>query len=121
MKNRKTKGRCTPEDKVIGENLNKIRVAKNISQDYIAKQIGVTFQQIQKYEKGTNRISASTLLKLSQLLNVPIEDFYGDLIGNQKASIAELSSESLRLAMQIEKMNDKALIKNIRNLLNAIN
>ncbi|MGH1376126.1 MAG: helix-turn-helix domain-containing protein [Alphaproteobacteria bacterium] len=120
MEKIKTKGKCTPEDKVIGQNLYIIRRARSISQEAIAKEIGITFQQIQKYEKGTNRISASTLLKLSQLLEVPIGDFYGHLLGEQKESITDLSSESLRLAIQIDKIKDRDIIKNIRNLLNAI-
>ena len=48
------------------------------SQEKLADALGLTFQQVQKYEKGTNRISASRLQQLSSALGVPIEFFYSD-------------------------------------------
>jgi len=49
-----------------------------MSQDALGKALGLTFQQIQKYEKGVNRIGASRLFELSGLLDVPIQFFYDD-------------------------------------------
>jgi transcriptional regulator with XRE-family HTH domain len=48
----------------------------DITQEMLAESVGVTFQQIQKYERGANRISASRLHQLSQVLDVPVEYFY---------------------------------------------
>ena len=49
-----------------------------LSQEKLADAIGLTFQQVQKYEKGTNRVSASRLQQISGALGVPIDFFYGD-------------------------------------------
>ena len=57
-----------------------------ISQEKLAEAVGVTFQQIQKYERGTNRVSASRLLKFSQLLQVPIDYFYDQLEQENESS-----------------------------------
>ena len=50
-----------------------------MSQEKLGVEVGLTFQQIQKYEKGTNRIGASRLYQLSQILDVPIQYFFKDL------------------------------------------
>lgn len=58
----KTKGKPSKEDQIIGENLKAIRLFRGLSQAQLSAKIGVTFQQVQKYEKGTNRISGGDLL-----------------------------------------------------------
>jgi transcriptional regulator with XRE-family HTH domain len=63
-------------NQVIGKNVTSIRKNKNLSQTDIAKILDMSFQQIQKYENASNRISASNLFLLSQALRVPIEDFF---------------------------------------------
>ena len=62
-------------DKEIGNNLRKIRESNKISRMELGKYLGVSWQQIQKYEKGKNRISASSLWKISKFLNAHIDDF----------------------------------------------
>jgi transcriptional regulator with XRE-family HTH domain len=71
--------RANQIDKHLGLRLRMRRLALRMSQTALADSIGVTFQQVQKYEKGTNRISASTLQKLSETLQVPITDFFDGL------------------------------------------
>lgn len=68
----KPKGRPDIIDQQIGENLRTIRRFRGLSQAALAEKIDVSFQQIQKYEKGTNRISGSTFVKISNALQVPI-------------------------------------------------
>ena len=63
-------------DKVLGSKILSQRIAKGISRKDLADAIGITHQQIQKYETGKNRISASSLFLLSQSLRIPIEDFF---------------------------------------------
>ncbi|XAZ26015.1 helix-turn-helix domain-containing protein (plasmid) [Sinorhizobium sp. B11] len=63
-------------DLIIGENLARVRKARGLSQSSIAELLGITFQQVQKYEKGTNRVSASVLFELAQALSVPMDDFF---------------------------------------------
>jgi transcriptional regulator with XRE-family HTH domain len=59
-----------PIDVAVGHQLRAIRKSKGLSQSQIGDGLGVTFQQVQKYERGTNRISASMLVKAARLLGV---------------------------------------------------
>src|ERR1043165_104846 len=61
-------------DRVIGTRIRLRRSALRLSQEKLAELIGVTFQQIQKYEKGANRVSAATLFRIAQELRVPASD-----------------------------------------------
>jgi transcriptional regulator with XRE-family HTH domain len=67
---------ATNIDKHIGHRLRARRMMLHMTQTDLAKLLGVTFQQLQKYEKGTNRLRASTLPKLASALNVPIVYFF---------------------------------------------
>ena len=63
-------------DKLVGRNIRVLRLAKGLSQTELADELGVTFQQVQKYEKGTNRVGSGRLLKISGILGVKITDFF---------------------------------------------
>lgn len=76
----KTKGTPDPVDKHVGQRLRVRRSLLGISQEKLADAIGLTFQQIQKYERGTNRISAGRLFEFSKILDVPIAYFYEEYI-----------------------------------------
>ena len=72
-------------DRIIGRNLRAFRLQKKMSQQQIAAAVKLTFQQVQKYEKGTNRISGSRMAQFCQLLNVTPNDFFKGVPGvNQK-------------------------------------
>ena len=62
----------------LGKKLRMRRLSLGLTQTKVAKAINVTFQQIQKYEKGTNGVSSNRLMQLSQFLKVPITYFYED-------------------------------------------
>ena len=66
----------TALDKYIGLRLRTRRLMLDMTQSDLAKVIGLTFQQLQKYEKGTNRVSATTLQKLAATMKVPITYFF---------------------------------------------
>ena len=65
-------------NKHLGNKLKLRRLALGLTQTKVAKAINVTFQQIQKYEKGTNGVSSRRLLQLSNYLKIPINYFYED-------------------------------------------
>tara|TARA_B100000953_G_scaffold168310_1_gene138599 strand:+ start:1185 stop:1556 length:372 start_codon:yes stop_codon:yes gene_type:complete len=65
-------------NKHLGNKLKLRRLALGLTQTKVAKAINVTFQQIQKYEKGTNGVSSTRLLQLSNYLKVPIDYFFID-------------------------------------------
>jgi transcriptional regulator with XRE-family HTH domain len=70
------KNAINPTDKHVGSRLRMRRLMLDMSQTDVADALGLTFQQLQKYEKGTNRISASRLQHLSQILQVPVSFFF---------------------------------------------
>lgn len=66
------------EDRAVAERMVVLRKARGLSQSAIALVLGVTFQQVQKYENGTNRITADRLAKLAAQFEVPITAFFGE-------------------------------------------
>ena len=83
-------------DEIIGRNLRAFRLQKNMSQEQIAAAVKLSFQQVQKYEKGANRISGSRMAQFCQLLNVTPNDFFKGVPGiNQKADGGALDTNFL--------------------------
>lgn len=70
-----------PIDRHVGNRIRMRRIMMGLSQQQLGDAIGVTFQQVQKNEKGTNRISASRLQKISEVLQVPISFFFDGRLG----------------------------------------
>ena len=70
------KRRATAEDVAIGQKVRALRLQRGLSQGALAAQVGVTFQQLQKYESGANRISAGRLVRVAAALGVPVTAFY---------------------------------------------
>lgn len=68
--------RPNPVDIHVGSRVRLRRMLLGMSQEKLGEHLGLTFQQIQKYEKGVNRIGASRLFDLSRILNVPVQFFY---------------------------------------------
>ena len=68
--------------KVVGLQLKKLRLLRKKTQTRLANKIDVTFQQLQKYEKGTNECRLINLLKLSEVLDVELDYFYRPLVEN---------------------------------------
>jgi transcriptional regulator with XRE-family HTH domain len=65
-----------PVDRHVGSRVRMRRMLVGMSQEKLGEALGITFQQIQKYEKGTNRIGASRLHQIARVLSVPVEFFY---------------------------------------------
>jgi transcriptional regulator with XRE-family HTH domain len=76
----------------IGQKIRALRVAKKVSQTTLAERLGLTFQQIQKYEKGASRVSAGRLQKIADMLDTPITFFYGTKKQHQDAGFALVQS-----------------------------
>lgn len=67
-------------DKIIGANLRQFRKSIGLSQNELGEKVGITFQQIQKYENGYNRISASRLWDFCEILEVTPNDFFAGIL-----------------------------------------
>ncbi len=73
--------KVSPVDEHVGRRIRLLRGLRKYSQEKLAKALGITFQQVQKYERGTNRVGASRLYDLAQILDVPVGFFFDGLEG----------------------------------------
>ena len=65
-----------PPDAMLGARLRTLRVSRGISQAVLAEKIGVSFQQVQKYERGANRVGANRLARIAAVLDVSVTEFF---------------------------------------------
>jgi transcriptional regulator with XRE-family HTH domain len=72
-------------DKLVGQNIRIFREATGISQTRLGEAIGVSLQQIQKYEKGANRVSASRLQQIADMLEVPVAKLFNSVGPDQES------------------------------------
>ena len=70
------KGKADPIDAHVGSRLRAFRLQAGMNQTELARALGVTFQQVQKYERGTNRVSASRIAQICAALNVPMSQIF---------------------------------------------
>jgi transcriptional regulator with XRE-family HTH domain len=75
-----TSRRVHPVDRLVGQRVRMLRLNRGMSQTALANQLGLTFQQVQKYERGTNRISASKLVEIAKALDVDVAGLFQDAI-----------------------------------------
>ena len=75
-----------PRDAEIGQRVRTLRLQRGLSQTELGNLINVTFQQVQKYEKGTNRISAGRLQRIAEVLTMPVAFFFTGFDDQQKGS-----------------------------------
>ena len=68
----------------VGRRIRTRRLSKGISQTALGQPLGVTFQQVQKYEKGVNRVGAGRLQQIAEILDVPVSFFYGGTDGDSR-------------------------------------
>lgn len=98
IRGRLADGTPNPVDIHVGKRLREARIMRGLSQDRLANEMGVTFQQVQKYEKGLNRIGASRLWDLAQVLGLPVSFFYDRMNESIQAksprNITELREEN---------------------------
>lgn len=79
-----------PVDKSVGLNIRRVRRERRLSQEALAAAIGLTFQQLQKYERGTNRVSCSRLCEIAQALRVEPADLLPEIEGVSQGEGARL-------------------------------
>ncbi|MDR6898731.1 transcriptional regulator with XRE-family HTH domain [Rhizobium miluonense] len=105
-----------------------------MSQEKLGESLGITFQQIQKYEKGTNRVGASRLQNISSILNVPVSFFFEDAPGEHAAGAGGMaeasssnyvvdflsSSEGLQLNRAFVKISDGKVRRKVVELVKAL-
>lgn len=110
-------------DSVVGGKIKARRIALKKSQSELAAAIGVTFQQIQKYERGLNRISLSRLIAICEALNVKPEFFIGDSTAHKNSREIEffsMSADAIQLVQSYSKISDSKLRKQILKLAQSL-
>ena len=129
-----TKKSPNPVDKYVGSRVRMRRMMVGMSQEKLGESLGITFQQIQKYEKGTNRVGASRLQNISSILNVPVSFFFEDAPGDQPSNATGMaeasssnyvvdflsSSEGLQLNRAFVKIGDAKVRRKIVDLVKAL-
>ena len=118
-----------PIDIHVGTRIRMRRQMISMSQEKLAKKLGITFQQVQKYEKGANRVGASRLQAIASILGVPIAFFFEGSPGNGKMDdgpISDLLSDLLAtkagpaLVKAFVKIRNPAIRRQIIHLVEAI-
>jgi transcriptional regulator with XRE-family HTH domain len=113
-------------DKHVGTRLRVRRMMLGMSQTYIGDALGVTFQQVQKYESGVNRIGAGRLHQIAGILGVPVTFFFDDTPAKAGSLPAEdpmaglANSAGLRLAMAFTRITDAELRRRIIRLVEKL-
>lgn len=129
------KKKPNPIDIHVGSRIRLRRTMLGMSQEKLGEALGITFQQIQKYEKGTNRVGASRLQNISSILNVPVSFFFEDAPGSDSGApqpgMAEAastnyvvdflsSSEGLHLNRAFVKIQDQKVRRKVIDLVKAL-
>jgi transcriptional regulator with XRE-family HTH domain len=109
-----------PIDKHVGSRVRMRRMMLSMSQEKLGDALGLTFQQVQKYEKGTNRIGASRLQQISNILSVPISFFFEGApnAGGHSGGMAEAPSPAY-VADFLSTTDGLALTKSFMRIKNA--
>ena len=121
------KKQANPIDIQVGNRVRIRRMLIGMSQEKLGDLLGLTFQQVQKYEKGVNRIGAGRLFEVSRILNVPVDFFYeGVSVAGQPESdgapVMEFvsSGEGLQLALAFMKIKDAKVRKRVLDLVKSL-
>jgi transcriptional regulator with XRE-family HTH domain len=113
----------------VGARIRMYRIKAAMSQEALGKQLGITFQQIQKYEKGTNRVGSSRLQQISEILDVPVASLFENLPGPKRTDSDNLMNQfvefvgtslGLRLIQGCMKIHDKNLRTHLTRLIESI-
>jgi transcriptional regulator with XRE-family HTH domain len=125
------KKQANPIDAQVGSRVRIRRMLIGMSQEKLGDLLSLTFQQIQKYEKGVNRIGAGRLYEIARILGVPIEFFYEGVAGgpgpggfaeSESAPVMEFvsSGEGMQLSLAFMKIKDAKVRKRVLDLVKSL-
>ena len=132
-------GKPNPIDVHVGARVRLRRTLLGLSQEKLGEALGLTFQQVQKYERGANRVGASRLFDLSRVLDVPVSFFFDDMSDDTKSQAPSLlmsggleepavgfehdpltKRETLELVRAYYRISDPAIRKRVYELAKAL-
>jgi transcriptional regulator with XRE-family HTH domain len=120
--------RTTPVDYKVGRNVRKRRIELGLSQTDLAQACGITFQQVQKYERGANRVSASRLWQFAAVLGLPVAAFF-DGLGQPKVIVKlpvanpaarKVDDTAAKIARRLAAIKDERLLRRVKRMLATI-
>ena len=122
------KKQANPIDIQVGNRVRIRRMLIGMSQERLGDLLGLTFQQVQKYEKGVNRIGAGRLFEVSRILNVPVDFFYEGVNAAPGANETDgapvmdfvSSGEGLQLSLAFMKIKDAKVRKRVLDLVKSL-
>ena len=119
--------RVGPIDELVGRNIRIFRKAKGLSQARLGSTVGVTFQQIQKYEKGANRIGPSRLAKIATALEVPISRLFDTsasstdgLVAGEVVTDLLITPYAVQMLKAFAEIRNEQLCRNIAELTESL-
>ncbi|MBC8008113.1 MAG: helix-turn-helix transcriptional regulator [Prolixibacteraceae bacterium] len=120
--------RLDPLDILVGKRIRTQRLVRKMSQSELGKHLGITFQQIQKYESGVNRVGAGRLQLIAKIFELPVNVFFGEDTATQDASDATNeavlnflnTSRAVKLVKDFARIKDPALQQAIVTLVEKI-
>jgi transcriptional regulator with XRE-family HTH domain len=116
--------RAEPHDIEVGRRIRIRRLERQMSQTELATKLGVTFQQVQKYEKGVNRVGAGRLLRIAEALDVPVSFFFQDSSGTteRKQPVMEFldTAYGVKLMQAFSRIEDRRLQRAVLELVERI-
>lgn len=117
-------------DRHVGTRIRIRRTTLGLTQEKLGEALGITFQQVQKYEKGTNRVGAVRLMSIAQVLNVPILFFFDGAPGviqtqEEDSSTSSISSvmnskDCIAVATAFDRIKDKNVRASVMKLVKAL-
>lgn len=116
---------CDEIDVEIGKRVRQARVAAGLTQTELGSQLGISFQQVQKYEKGRNRIGGGRLYKIARVFGVKITYFFDDVdhlldadaVPSGINEVAALDSRTIRAAQTLANLPDGDIKKQVLRLI----
>ncbi|GAB5459820.1 MAG: helix-turn-helix transcriptional regulator [Henriciella sp.] len=118
-------------DRIVGQRLRWRRRELKLTQEQLGEKLGLTFQQVQKYEKGVNRISAGRLFEVADVLAVAVSYFYEgveDMLGHTPSMVREtdqppalphIDSEAIELVTAFQRITDAGLRRSLLDTIKA--
>ena len=113
------RGRNPEFEAALGTRIRAARVAARMSQTALGAALGVSFQQVQKYEMGKDRVTASTLQGIAAVLGVHPGSFYGDDMPVPVGGLPDVKS-ALRIAKRIQRIRDPGVVKRLMALVDIL-
>jgi len=126
------KKQANPIDAQVGNRVRLRRMLVGMSQEKLGEMLGLTFQQVQKYEKGVNRIGAGRLYQVARILGVPVNYFYEDVMNvqNENPHVNEhpsppvmeflSSGEGLQLALSFMRIKEPKVRRRVIDLVRTL-